>query len=246
MPETVAIIQARTGSSRLPRKVLKDLAGRTVLERVVRRTQRCREIDQVVVATSTAADDDAVVAECQKLEVPCYRGSEQDVLDRYLGAATAHAAEICVRITSDCPLIDSEVSAHIIRSFRQASPPVDYASNKIPQSYPRGLDTEVFTLDALKRAHSLAREPYERTHVTIYMYEHPEQFKLLSIVSDVDRADWRWTVDTQEDLEFVNAIYTRLGGDGMFGWQDVVALLEREPGLRDINSHIRQKAVREG
>jgi spore coat polysaccharide biosynthesis protein SpsF len=244
--KTVAIIQAHMGSSRLPGKVLMDLGGKTVLERVVGRTQRCRELDQVVVATATLPSDDVIVDACNRMQVPVFRGSDSDVLDRFTGAARAYAAEICVRITSDCPLIDPGVSDEIIRRFKQASPPVDYASNKIPQSYPRGLDTEVFTFESLERAWRQATEPYERTHVTIYIHERPEQFRLLSIVSDVDRADWRWTVDTGEDLEFLRQVYRRIGGDGFFSWKEVLALLEREPSLREINRHVRQKGAREG
>jgi spore coat polysaccharide biosynthesis protein SpsF len=243
---TVAIIQARLGSSRLPGKVLMDLGGQSVLQRVVSRACRCPHLHEVVVATSTAAQDDAIVAACRTLGVCCFRGNEQDVLDRYLCAAEAYRAEVCVRITSDCPLLDPEVSGHVIECFLGADPVVDYASNKIPQSYPRGLDTEVFSIDALRRAHRLATQAYERTHVTIFMYEHPRDFKLLSVVSDTNRADWRWTVDTQEDLEFIRTVYARLDSTGQFGWRDVVALLEREPQLREINGHIVQKAAREG
>jgi spore coat polysaccharide biosynthesis protein SpsF len=234
------------GSSRLPGKVLMDLAGETVLERVVHRVQRCKYVDEVIVATSVLAADDEIVATCKQMDVPVFRGSESDVLDRFLMAARAHSVDICVRITSDCPLLDPEVSDEIILRFKQADPPVDYASNKIPPSYPRGLDTEVFTFFALERAWQLALRPYERAHVSIYIYEHPEQFKLLSIVSDIGRSEWRWTVDTPEDLEFVRQIYARLGPDGHFSWHDVVALLEREPELPDINRYIMQKPVREG
>lgn len=243
--KTVAIIQSHLGSSRLPGKILMDLVGRTVLERVVRRTQRCRGIDEVVVATSSSRIDDSVETACERIDVPVFRGSDSDVLDRFTKAAQQHLADVCVRITSDCPLIDPEVSDHIIRSFHQAVP-VDYASNKIPQSYPRGLDTEVFTRDALELAWEQAKEPYQRSHVTIYIYEHPEQFTLRSLTSSVNRADWRWTVDTPEDLEFVRQIYSRLGPEDDFGWQDVLALLDREPQLQRINQHIRQKEVHEG
>jgi len=123
---------------------------------------------------------------------------------------------------------------------------VDYASNKIPQSFPRGLDTEVFTRSALERAAARAAQPYERAHVTIHMYEHPDEFRLLSVTSDVDRADWRWTVDAPEDLAFVRAVYERLGQGNDFSWLDVVALLTREPDLRSINAHVVQKPVRSG
>lgn len=242
----VAIIQARMGSTRLPGKVLLDLAGQTVLERVVRRIQRCQYVDEIVVATSILPVDNDIVAACRQMGVFFFRGSETDVLDRFLKAAYAHCADICVRITADCPLIDPGVSDEIIRRFGQENPPVDYASNKIPQSYPRGLDTEVFTLAALERAWQNASMPYEREHVTISIYEHPDQFKLLSIKSDVERADWRWTLDTLEDLEFIRTIYDRLGPTNNFTWHDVVDLLEKEPALNAINQHVLQKPVREG
>lgn len=243
---TVAIIQAHIGSSRLPGKVLMNIAGQTMLERVVRRTQRCAGLDDIVVATSTLTIDDSIAAECGKMSVPVFRGSDSDVLDRFTKAAMAHAADICVRITSDCPLIDPEVSSFIIRRFFEANPPVDYASNKIPQSYPRGLDTEVFTREALERAWRNAGYLYQRSHVTIYIYENPDRFRLLSVTSDVDRHDWRWTVDTREDLEFVREVYDRLGKNCNFSWHDVVALLEREPMLCGINKQVVQKPIPDG
>ncbi len=223
-----------------------DIAGQTMLERVVRRTRRCVGVNNIVVATSTLPIDDAIVAECGKMRVTVFRGSDSDVLDRFTKAAMTHDADICVRITSDCPLIDPEVSGFIIGRFIEASPPVDYVSNKIPQSYPRGLDTEAFTRDALERAWRDAIHPYQRSHVTIYIYENPDQFRLLSVTSDVDRHDWRWTVDTQEDLEFVRKVYGRLGKNGDFSWHDVLALLEREPMLCDINKQVVQKPVVDG
>jgi len=243
---TVAIIQAHMGSSRLPGKVLMDVAGQSMLERVVRRSQRCTGLDAVVVATSDLPGDDVIVEACRKMGVAVYRGSDEDVLDRFRGAAAAVAADLCVRINSDCPLIDPGVSDHVIHRFKQADPPVDYASNKIHPSYPLGLDTEVFTLAALERAWRLARQPYQRSHVTVYIYQHPGEFRLLSIRDEVDRSDWRWTVDTWEDLEFVRQVYLRLGADGEFTWRDVVGLLEREPHLHEINSHVRGKVLHEG
>ncbi len=244
--KTVAIVQAHMGSSRLPGKVLMDIAGETMLARVVGRTKRCEYVDSVVVATSTLPIDDDIEGACESLDVPVFRGSNSDVLDRFVNAARTYSADVCVRITSDCPLLDPEVSDHVISCFKQANPAVDYASNKIPQSYPRGLDTEVFTLQALEDTWRRAAKPYERSHVTIHIYEHPDEFKLLSVVSDDDRADWRWTVDTPEDLEFVRQIYLQLGIDGNFGWRDVIALLDEKPELREINRGIEQKHVHEG
>jgi spore coat polysaccharide biosynthesis protein SpsF len=203
-------------------------------------------IDDVIVATSTHDSDDAVVEECAGARVETFRGNEADVLDRFVGAANYTDADVCVRLTADCPLLDPGVSDSIISVFLEADGAVDYASNKIPQSFPRGLDTEVFSRDALNKAAREARQQYERVHVTAYMYRHPARFNLLSVTSDVDRADWRWTVDTAEDLEFVREIYRRLDAGANFSWTDVVALLEDEPELMWINSHVPQKAIEAG
>jgi len=243
--KTVAIVQARVGSTRLPGKVLLDLVGRTVLDRVVQRVRQFTMIDDVIVATSSERADNPIIDECDRIGVASFRGSESDVLDRFVGAVRETDADVCVRLTADCPLLDPGVSDNIIYLFLLADD-ADYASNKIPQSFPRGLDTEVFTRDALERAAREAREPYERVHVTPYIYRHPEIFSLLSVTSDVDRSDWRWTIDTPEDIEFVREIYRRLDSRGDFGWQDVVALLENEPSLMWINSHVLQKEIDQG
>lgn len=242
----VAIVQARMGSTRLPGKVLLDLHGKTILGRVVERVVRMRKVNDLVVATSILEADDAIEAECRRLGVACFRGSEDDVLDRFRGAAETLNAEQCVRITADCPLIDPALSDDIISQFESASPSVDYASNKIPQSFPRGLDTEVFTREALDRSARWAKKPYHRTHVTAYMYQTPELFTLLSVVSDVDRADWRWTVDTREDLAFVRSVYERLESKPEFDWLDVVKLVDADPALAAINGHVEQKEIDEG
>jgi spore coat polysaccharide biosynthesis protein SpsF len=239
--KTVAILQARMGSDRLPGKVLMDLAGQTVLERVCRRAARISGVDEIIVATSDYEEDDAIESECNRLGIAIWRGDAVNVLERFAGAAEHCQAEICIRITCDCPLIDPGVSGMILRRFLNASPAVDYASNKIPQSFPRGLDTEVFFFQALQAARSRANQSYELTHVTIYMYEHPEQFRLLSIVSDVDRAQWRWTLDAPEDLAFIRQVYNELGPGNEFGWEDVLELINRKPELLLINGHVRQK-----
>ena len=200
---TVAIIQARMGSSRLPGKVLMDLGGGTVLARVVRRLQRCRQISQIVVATTGEAERRSWRMRTSADFV--FSGSEQDVLDRYYRAARANAAETVVRVTSDCPLIDPELVDETIRVFKDEH--ADYASNVFPRTYPRGLDTEVFTVAALDRAWREAREPHQREHVTPYLYEHPQIFRLASLSGDVDHSHYRWTLDTQEDLELLRAIY---------------------------------------
>lgn len=237
----VAIIQARMGSTRLPGKVLKDLEGETVLARVVNRLRRTQLITELLVATTDRPADDAIVDECGMCSVPVFRGDQDDVLDRYFQAAQLAKANVVVRITADCPLIDPEITDKTIAAFLEMRP--DYASNALELTYPRGLDTEVMTFAALGRAWREARKPYEREHVTPYIYEHPTEFKLLSVTDDADHSGQRWTVDTAEDLELVRTIYARL--PGTFVWRDVIALLEREPALMDLNRSIVQKALHE-
>jgi spore coat polysaccharide biosynthesis protein SpsF len=239
----VAIIQARMGSTRLPGKALRDICGRTMLARVVRRTRRSRLVDEVIIATTIEPSDKAIVDECKLLGVPFFRGSEQDVLDRYYRAARTFSADSIVRVTSDCPLIDAEIIDKVVRAFLNDSP--DYASNTLVSTYPRGLDVEIFSMYALEKAHARASRDYQRVHVTPYIYQNPELFRLLSVTGDEDYSRYRWTVDTNEDLDLVLAIYDRLGRDDCFSWKDVLRLLEKEPDLAEINRHISQKSLEE-
>jgi spore coat polysaccharide biosynthesis protein SpsF len=231
------------GSTRLPGKVLLDLGGRTMLARVVRRAQRASLIDEVTVACSTEPSDDAIVAECAKLGVRVHRGSDSDVLDRYHGATEAFQAGAVVRITSDCPLIDPEVSDKIVAKFIESG--ADYVSNTIDRSYPRGLDTEICKRWCLDRAWAEAKEPYQRVHVTPYLYQNPTLFKIVQVRGEIDLKDLRWTVDAPEDYEFISRIFAHFGGEDDFSWRDVLALLNVHPELEDINRHIRQKELRE-
>jgi spore coat polysaccharide biosynthesis protein SpsF len=239
--KVVAIIQARMGSTRLPGKVLMDMGGKTVLARVVSRLRRATLLHELVVATTDSVADDAIVRECDRLGVLFFRGSENDVLDRYYQAARMCAAEIVVRITSDCPVIDCQPVDEAIRFFQQEH--ADYASNVFPRTYPRGIDTEVFTTAALEQAWRDAHEPYEREHVTPYFYEHPELFRLASLRARIDYSRYRWTLDTAEDLELLRTIYARFDERDHFSWDDVIQLMEREPGLAELNSHVAQKAL---
>jgi spore coat polysaccharide biosynthesis protein SpsF len=240
----VAIIQARMGSSRLPGKVLKDIRGQSMLGRVVNRVRRACSVDEVLVATTDCPADDVVVQECRLSSVPVFRGNEDDVLDRYLRAAQWTNADIVVRITSDCPLVDPQITDKTIRAFLAERP--DYASNVMVRTYPRGLDTEVMTVQTLEQAWRKADQPYQHAHVTPYIYEHPEDFKLLSVTGDADYSQHRWTVDTAQDLEFIRAVYARLDGQPEFPWRDVLALLERERELIEINRTVPQKALHAG
>lgn len=239
----VTIIQARMGSTRLPGKVLMDIAGATMLARTVERARLASLVDETIVATTTDLRDDAVVKECVRLGVPIFRGPEEDVLDRYYHAAKERSADAVVRVTSDCPLIDADVMDEVIAEFLEKRP--DYAANTLERTYPRGLDTEVISLDALGRAWREAKKSSEREHVTAYMYQNPDVFRLISVRSRADNSRHRWTVDTPEDLSFVREVYGHLGPEGNFSWRDVLVLVESEPELSTINAGVRQKGVEE-
>ncbi len=240
----VTIIQARMGSTRLPQKVTKDLAGEPVLARTVSRVKRAKTIDEVVIATTTNPQDDALVSLCAQYDWPCYRGSEDDVLDRYYQAAREHQAEVVVRITSDCPLIEPEVIDTVVQAFLDGQPELDYASNTLPpRTFPRGLDTEVMSFAALEHAWQQDTNPAWREHVTPYIYRPPDQFNLRAVTNSTDYSDMRWTVDTSEDLEFIRRIYTHFGHD-QFSWRDVLALLAQHPDWQEINRHVEQKQVK--
>ena len=240
----ITIIQARMGSTRLPGKVMFDLRGRTVLARVVERVRRSRLAGEVVVATTTKTADDVVAEECRRLAVEVFRGSESDVLDRYYNAADYFHADAIVRVCSDCPLIDPEIVDQTIQSFLEAQ--ADYASNALDRTYPLGLDTEVITWHTLKRCWREARAFYQRSHVTPYVYENPDQFRIVRVRGHEDYSDYRWTLDTPEDLAFIRAVYDRMEDKDEFSWHDVLRVLEQEPELAELNQHILQKALQEG
>ena len=241
--KVVAIIQARMGSTRLSGKVLMDLAGEPMLARVVNRCRRATTLQETVVATTAQPSDDAIARLCAERGWPCFRGSEDDVLDRYYRAALEHKADVVVRITSDCPLIAPTVIDLVVREFTRRQPEVAYASNVVPsRTFPRGLDTEVMQFAALERAWKEDQNPAWREHVTPYLSEVEGRFPVHCVTNDRDYSSQRWTVDTPEDFEFVRLIYQHFGHD-RFSWREVLALLERHPEWLEINRHIVQKAL---
>ena len=241
MTRIVAIVQARMGSTRLPAKVMLPLLGEAVLTRVMRRAGRARTLDEVVVATTTLSEDEAIVTLASAEGWPIERGSETDLLDRYLVAARSHAADVIVRVTSDCPLIDPEVIDATVLAFRTAG--VDYASNTLePATWPRGLDVEVMSRAALERAGHEDHDPAWREHVTPYLYRHPDAFRLLRVHAEDDHADQRWSIDTPEDYELVRRIYEAIGSDD-FGWRTALAVVERHPSWSSLNRDVVQKVV---
>jgi spore coat polysaccharide biosynthesis protein SpsF len=236
---TLAIVQARTGSTRLPGKVLLPLLGEPVLVHVMRRVSRARLLDGAVVATTVEPGDDPIERLAAAEGWPLVRGSEQDLLDRYLLAARTHGADIVVRITSDCPLIDPELIDAVIAARRDTG--ADYASNTLPpRTYPRGLDVEAMTIAALETAGREDTDPASREHATPYLYRNPGRFRLQPVAGAADLSMHRWTLDTPEDLALIERIYERFGRDD-FGWMETLALLEAYPGWNELNRHVRQK-----
>ena len=232
------------GSTRLPRKVLANIEGQTMLERVIRRTALAKSVDQIVVATSDRPEDERVAVAAQNLGVHVTRGSEDDVLDRYRQAAVEAGAATVVRISADSPLVDPEVIDMVVDAF--LSNDADYASNKLEPSFPVGLDVEAFSYRTLEKTWKDAKEPYERSHVTVRMYSNPGRLKLLPVTTDPNRHEMRWTVDTREDLEFVREVFKAFNGRNDFSWREVVELVGARPELASINSMIKPKAVEQG
>jgi spore coat polysaccharide biosynthesis protein SpsF len=245
MKQTIAIIQARMGSSRLPGKVLQDIAGQPMLARVIARARRAETLDGVAVATTSEPGDDPVEALCVALGVPVYRGSLYDVLDRFYQAARTFEAETVVRLTADCPLIDPGEIDHTVREFRAAG--VDFAANRLPwgRTVPIGLDTEVCTYAALERAWTEAKEPYEREHVMPYLYDQEGRFRVLLVNSAPSCGHLRWTVDTPEDLALVRQVYAAFPTRDDFTYAEVLHLFETNPSLSQINADVKHKTFKD-
>jgi spore coat polysaccharide biosynthesis protein SpsF len=240
---TVIISQARMGSTRLPGKVLHMAAGRPFLQHHLERLRQAQQAHDTWVATTTLPSDEPIVDLCRRLGVPCFRGSELDVLARYHGAAEAAQAQRIVRVTADCPLIDPQVvDAVITRMGRTDSEPPAYVSNTLTRSYPRGLDCEIFSRDCLDEAHRLAVAPEEREHVTPYIYRRPERFRLAQVVFLQDLSRYRWTVDTPEDEDLVRRLLeAALLLNPRFRLEELLCVLSAHPEWERINAHIEQK-----
>ena len=242
--KVVAIIQARMGSTRLPGKIMKNILSKPVILWDLDRISPSKLIDEIVVAIPYGEENDVIVDTINEYndKIITTRGSENDVLDRYYQAAVQTNADVVVRITSDCPLIDPVVIDNVIEQFLDND--CDYCSNSLIRTYPRGLDTEVFSFKVLEEAWNEATKDYEREHVTPYIIENPDKFKLLNVANDVDLSHLRWTLDTKEDFEFIDAIYKNIfPSNEMFLMRDILSLLDVKPELININQHIEQKSI---
>jgi len=266
-PKVIAIIQGRMSSSRLPGKILADIAGQPMLQRVFIRTSRAASVSQTLFATTTDPSDNPVAEYCDFSGIPFTRGSLYDVLDRYYQTAKVAKADVVVRITADCPVIDPELIDKVVETVisEQSSVngvPFDFVCNRLPPPYPRtypiGLDIEACTFKVLEEAWKKAKEPYHREHVMPYLYEgvkliaenrsmstgiSPRGYNIALLHHTTDFGDYRWTVDTPEDLEFMRQVYGHFDGIDDFTWKEVLDLVHDNPDLMKINAGVQHKTL---
>ena len=244
----VCIIQARMGSNRLPGKVMREICDTPMLELLIERLKHARRLDAIVVATTDKPADDVLEALASRLDVGCFRGSEDDVLDRVLKAAQAAKADVIVEITGDCPLTDPAMVDRVTDVYLANR--YDFVGNRaarIRPTYPNGFGIRIFSTAVLAEVDRLTQDPADREHVSIYIWEHPERFTLHTADSDLPERHWdhRLTVDTIEDLEVIRAIFEELHPKNpAFGIGEVLEVLERRPELLEINKDVKQKPAR--
>ncbi len=234
-----AVIQARTGSTRLPNKVLREIAGKPLLQHMLERVRAGKTLDRAIVATTTRTEDDPIQALCEKLKVPYTRGEEEDVLGRYYQAAVEHNLGHIVRLTADCPLLDPGVIDLVVRRYLELQPNIDYVSNIMTHTFPNGMEVEIMGFDCLARAHKEAKRKYQREHVTPYIRENLGRFRCKNVAHSEDLSHHRWTVDREEDLELVRRIIEALyPHKKLFLMEDILAHLKEHPELVALNNHI--------
>ena len=235
--KTLAIIQARLGSTRFPRKILKHLSGKPILLRMIERVERSSLIDEIVIATTDKKGDDPIYDLCCKIGISCFRGHELDLLDRHYRCAEEYKANVVLKIPSDCPLIDSEIIDGVIEKFLTSKS--DYTSNLHPPSFPDGVDVEVFSFDALKNAWINAKKDYEREHTTPYIWDNPDKFKISNFEWETGlnfSETHRLTLDYEEDYLFIRKVFSTLYNKNYdFKLKDILKLLDEEKDLMEIN-----------
>jgi spore coat polysaccharide biosynthesis protein SpsF len=261
-PRVIAIIQGRMSSSRLPGKILADIAGQPMLQRVFIRTSRAATVTETIFATTTDASDDPVAEYCDFSGIPFRRGSLYDVLDRYYQAARQATADVVVRITADCPVIDPGLIDDVVETLLEDK--YDFVCNRLPppyqRTYPIGLDVEACTFKVLEKAWKESKEPQHREHAMPYFYEgvelttvnrqlqtatSPRGYTIALLHHTTDFGDYRWTVDTPEDLEFMRQVYSRFDGRDDFTWKEVLDVVHNEPDLMQINASVKHKTLKD-
>ena len=238
-----AIIQARCGSSRFPNKVFADINGKPLIWHVVNRLSYAKTIDKIVVATTISEKDDKIEAWCRDNSVACFRGSENDVLNRYYAASVTFSSDVVVRITADDPFKEPSVIDAVVSKLIQEG--YDHVTNNLPPSWPEGLDCEAFTFDALKMSEQSAKDNFEREHVTQYIYRNPDKFVIGNYASVDNLSSLRWTIDNEADYEMVKAIYSHRDpkNEGILLMAEILEILEKYPELSKINSEVERSAM---
>lgn len=237
-------VQARMGSTRLPGKILKPVLGKPLLLHLTERLQQTTEADSLHILTTTNPIDQQVVDLCTQKNISVFRGPNEDVLKRYFEASKKFNPDAIVRITADCPLIDPEIIDGLIKKFRDSFPKWDYMSNSLTRTFPRGLDVEIFSSEALTKAYTEASDPRDREHVTLYIYEHPDKFKCTNVPYKENLSHLRLTVDTPEDFKLIKLIIEDLYPQNPhYRLTDILTLLRDHPDWPKINAEIKQKPV---
>lgn len=235
----LGIVQARVSSSRLPEKVIRLLLGKPMILRQIERLKRIRQLDRLILATSSDASDDRLAEVCVQKGIECFRGNLNDVLDRFYQAALPYRPDYVVRLTGDCPLADPELIDKLITFFLSGS--YDYGCNCLEPTYPDGLDAEIFRFSCLEYSWKEASLPSQREHVTPFIHQQPDRFRIGCMKSAVDLSDLRWTVDEPADFDLVTLIYEALYPvNPKFATKDILALLEKRPDLKTLNSAIKR------
>ena len=240
----ILIVQARMFSKRLPKKVMKEVLGKPLLAYQVERLRRVKNVTEVVLAISNHPDDDSLVDFSHTQELKCFRGSAEDVLERYYLAAKKSKADVVVRVCADCPLIDPQIIEDAIELYFNEFPNCDYVSNTRIRTYPRGMDVEVFSFEALSKAHKYAKRPMEREHVTPFLYREGTPFHLGSLEQEENLSDYRLTVDEPADFDLIRRLIEELyPKDPSFSLKKIMGCLKGHPEWKKINSHVLQKEI---
>jgi spore coat polysaccharide biosynthesis protein SpsF len=233
-------------SSRLPGKVLINFCGKPMIQHIYERLRTCRNVSDIILAIPDAKESDPLAEQARRMGCPFHRGDEANVLSRFYDAAKAIKADTVIRITGDCPLVDPAVIDWLVEEYSKGI--FDYMAVDQEGGFPRGLDSEIFSFHVLERVHSAAHLPYEREHVTPYIYQHPDLFKALFVEAEgkLRRPDLRLTVDADEDLELLSRIYQALYHEGkVFAIGEALNFIDGHPELKGLNAHIRQKQLGE-
>ena len=235
--KSTVIIQARTGSHRLPKKVLALIEKKPMIWHVINRVKLVEGVDQIVLATTRSKEDKILLEFANKCEINYFIGSTNDVLDRYYNCALKFKADPIIRITADCPLIDPILISEMLKFYQSHN--FDYVSNTLQRTFPDGLDVEIFSFSSLKKAHKMAKS--EREHVTPYIRNNKAKFRLFNYKNKKNLSSYRWTVDEKSDLKFVRTIYLKLRPNMIFNFKDVLGVIKNNPEISKINRHISSK-----